>query len=73
MLEYDGMSAFKAVDSRFDSWSGHTKGFRKLVFTASYLVLSIKKSGKNMLVSLLVVSLGKAFNRNLPLCVVERW
>ena len=66
-------SACKAVDTEFDSGSGHTKDFRKLVFTASCLRLSIKDSVKTKLASLLVVPLGKALKGTPPSCVVERW
>ena len=38
--------ASEPVDPEFDSGSGHTKHFRKLVFTASCLALSIKDSVK---------------------------
>ena len=58
---------------KFDSGSGHTKDFRKLVFTASCLALSIKDSVKTKPASSLVVSLGKALNGIPPSCVVERW
>ena len=36
----------EAVDLEFDSTSGCTKYFRKLIFTASFLALSIKNSVK---------------------------
>ena len=50
----------KAVDPEFDSGSGYTKDFRKLVLTAFCLALSIKDSVKIKPASLLVVSLEKA-------------
>ena len=65
--------ASEPVDPEFDSGSGHTKDFRKLVFTASCLALSIKDSVKTKPASSLVVSLGKALNGIPPSCVVERW
>ena len=70
----DGASACEAVDPEFASASGHTKDFRKLVFTASCLALSIKKNSvKTKPASSLVVSLEKALKGIPPSCVVERW
>ena len=66
-------SAFGTVDPGFDSGSGHTKDFRKLVFTASCLALSIKDSVKKKPASSLVVSLGKTLNGTPPSCVEKRW
>ena len=55
--------ASEPVDLEFDSGSGHTKDFRKLVFTASCLALSIKNKVKTKLTNLLVVSLKNALIR----------
>ena len=73
LAEWDRASACETVDPDFDSGSGHTKDFRKLVFTASCLALSIKDSVKTKPASSLVVSLGKTLNGIPPSCVVERW
>ena len=58
----------EAVDLEFDSRSGCTKDFRKFVFTASCLALSIKDSVKTKSTSSIVVPFGKALNGTPPLC-----
>ena len=58
----------EALDLEFDSRSGCTKDFRKLVFTASCLALSIKDSVKRKSTSSIVVPFGNALNETPPLC-----
>ena len=65
MARVDRVSASGAVDWGFDSESGQTNDFKKLVFAAASLLLtfSIKRdSVENKLASSLVVPLGKALD-----------